>query len=95
MPKITFAKSQSPIEVPVGAQLMQSLMDAGLPVASSCGGEGVCCKCLIKIIEGKENLSPITELEADLKEIHDFGRNERVSCQTQVLGDIKVDADYW
>lgn len=95
MPKIRFSKSDKIIEVPSGSQLMQSLVDAGLPVASSCSGEGVCCKCLIKILEGKENLNVPSELESDLKEIHDFARNERVSCQTQVLGDIKVDADYW
>lgn len=95
MPKITFAKAQSPIDVPVGAPLMQSLLDAGLPVASSCSGEGVCCKCVVTILEGKENLSPITTNEEDLREIHDLSRNQRVSCQTHVMGDIKIDTPYW
>lgn len=74
---------------------MQALIDADIPVASSCSGEGVCCKCVLKIVEGRENLSPIGELEADLREMHDLARNERVSCQATVLGDITVDAPYW
>lgn len=95
MPKISFVKSRDPLEVPVGAPLMQSLMDSGLPVASSCGGEGVCCKCVLRILEGRENLSPINTLEADLRDIHDLAKNERVSCQAFVMGDIKIDASYW
>lgn len=74
---------------------MQALMDNGMPVASSCGGEGVCCKCIVKVLDGRDRLSPIESTEADLREIHDLTRNERVSCQTKVLGDITVDTDYW
>lgn len=74
---------------------MKCLTDNEIPVASSCGGEGVCTKCLLTIVEGKENLSPPNETENDLRDIHDFARNERVSCQTEVLGDIKIDAGYW
>ena len=74
---------------------MKSLLQHDIAVASSCGGEGVCCKCILKIVEGRENLSPIESLESDLREIHDLARNERVSCQAQVLGDVKVDTDYW
>lgn len=95
MPKIFFAKGRPSIEVAQGSNLMESLMRENIPVASSCGGEGVCTKCVLKILEGKDNLSPPNDVEKDLHEIHDFARNERVSCQTQVLGDIKVDATYW
>jgi 2Fe-2S ferredoxin len=95
MPTISFVKGQPDIIAAPGENLMEALMKAGLPVASSCGGEGVCCKCVIKIISGIENLSERNATETDLKEIHDLSRNERVSCQTQVNGDIKVDTDYW
>lgn len=95
MAKIKFSKGRTDLEVPQGANLMQVLLDSDIAVASSCGGEGVCCKCVIRIMEGKENLSPMNDLEKDLREMHDVARNERVSCQTTVLGDITVDADYW
>ncbi len=95
MPKITFTKNQKVIEVPVNGNLMDTLMEAGIPVASSCGGQAVCTKCLVKVIEGSENLSPQTSDEADMRDIHDFAKNERLSCQCKVLGDVKIDTTYW
>lgn len=94
--QIRFTKPQlKPIEVPAGSNLMKALDDAGIPVASSCGGQGVCTKCLVKVIEGKENLSAKNDLENDMQEIHEFDRNQRMSCQVEVNGDIQIDTDYW
>jgi 2Fe-2S ferredoxin len=95
MSKISFIKDFPSVEVPVGANLMQALMDAGRAVASSCGGEGVCGKCWIKIIDGEKNLSLETDDEKFLKATNNLGSNYRISCQAKVLGDIKVDAPYW
>ncbi|MFS4459298.1 2Fe-2S iron-sulfur cluster-binding protein [Bdellovibrio sp. HCB2-146] len=95
MAKISFQKAKPPIEVETGANLMKSLLGAGLPVASSCDGDGVCAKCRIQILEGRENLSPETELELFLKEKNKIAKDMRISCQTAVNGDIKVDATYW
>lgn len=74
---------------------MQSLLDGGRPVASSCNGDGVCAKCRIRIIQGKENLSPENDTESSLRERHELATDERISCQTIVLGDVTVDASYW
>ncbi len=95
MPWIRFKKERDPIEVPKGANLFEALNAAEIPVASSCGGEGVCIKCVLHIVTGRENLSRPNELEDDLREIHDLSKFERVSCQTEVLGDILIDAPYW
>lgn len=74
---------------------MKSLLDADLPVASSCDGDGVCAKCKIVILEGAENLSKPNETEEFLKETNNLDKNVRISCQTEVLGDITVHASYW
>ncbi|PIT99350.1 MAG: hypothetical protein COT74_10115 [Bdellovibrionales bacterium CG10_big_fil_rev_8_21_14_0_10_45_34] len=95
MPTISFQKSLPSIEVPKGKKLMDALFDAGIPVASSCGGVGSCTKCRITIIEGSQNLSLPNELEEDLREMYEIPTNERVSCQTEVLGDIRIDTSYW
>ena len=95
MPLISFIKNKAPLEVPAGANLMKSLLDAGLPVASSCDGDGVCAKCKIQILQGSENLSKENETEQFLKEKNNLATNVRISCQTVVLGDITVDATYW
>ena len=74
---------------------MKALLDASIPVASSCKGDGVCAKCRIEVIEGPNHLSTPNERELFLKERHSVPKNQRISCQTLVLGDITVDASYW
>ncbi|RYZ64879.1 MAG: (2Fe-2S)-binding protein [Proteobacteria bacterium] len=95
MPFIRFKKSRPEIEVQSGANLMRSLLDAGLPVASSCNSDGVCAKCGIRVIEGMQNLSAPNVTEVFLKEKNNIRSDFRISCQTQILGDIIVDTGYW
>jgi ferredoxin, 2Fe-2S len=95
MPKIRFIKDRPEIEVHAGANLMQALLNSGLPVASSCHGDGVCSKCRIKIISGMQNLSTPNDTELILKEQNNIGKEFRISCQTEVLDDVTVDAGYW
>ncbi len=95
MPTIRFIKNLPTIKVAWGANLMKSLTAAGLPVASSCHGDGVCAKCRVQVIEGAENLSKIENLEQNLRDRNRLSQDVRVSCQAHVLGDITVDAGYW
>jgi 2Fe-2S ferredoxin len=95
MPVISFLKDRPPITVESGSGLMKALLAAGLPVASSCQGDGICAKCRIQIVEGAENLSPPNPREQILRDRLRIPREYRISCQTTVLGDIKIDASYW
>lgn len=95
MPTIRFLKNYAPIEVEKGAQLMKSLLDAGLPVASSCHGDGVCAKCRIQVVDGQSNLSDINKIELMLRDRLKIAKDVRISCQTKVVGDVCVDASYW
>lgn len=95
MPFIRFCKPRPAIEVAAGQNLMNALLTAGVPVASSCRGDGVCGKCRVKILSGNLNLSKQTDLEFVLKERHGLLTTERVSCQVSVLDDVTVDTAYW
>src|SRR4029077_13494468 len=95
MPRIEFVKDRPAIVVERGANLMRALLDNGLPVASSCHGQGVCSKCRIHIIAGAENLSPETEVERALRSRLHIKPELRISCQTQVNGDVVIDTSYW
>lgn len=95
MAKVTLLKSGKVIQVPDNSILMKSLLDAGLPVASSCSGEGVCGKCHVKVIAGATNLSIETQEEQELREVHDVPKGNRISCQTTILGDVTLDTSYW
>ncbi|PIS11185.1 MAG: hypothetical protein COT73_05325 [Bdellovibrio sp. CG10_big_fil_rev_8_21_14_0_10_47_8] len=96
MPVISFGKrSYAPIQVASGSNLMKSLLDAGLPVASSCHGDGVCAKCRIQILQGQNSLSSIEETEKFLLEKYQLKADIRISCQVQVFGDVEIDTTYW
>ena len=96
MPHISFLKNNhAPLQVEKGAGLMQSLLLAGLPVASSCHGDGVCAKCRMQIVDGAENLSKPNEAELFLIEKFQLEKNIRISCQAEVLGDVTIHASYW
>lgn len=100
MPKIGFFKTPDEIEVSAGANLMKSLLDAGKPVASSCYGKGICTKCRVKVIEGADSLSKPNALETATRlrvatSATPLADDERLSCQSKVLGDIYIDTTYW
>lgn len=94
--KISFTKNnRQAIQCHKGDNLMQVLMQEGIPVASSCNSDGVCAKCRIFIAKGRQNLSPENETELHLLERDKIAAGNRISCQVQVLGDIEIDTPYW
>ncbi len=99
MPKIHLKRSGRVLDVAAGENLMSALMAAGLPVASSCHGDGICAKCGVFVDSAgpaiEEALTPITEDEAGFRERGELVEGKRLSCQCRVLGDIVVDAPYW
>jgi ferredoxin, 2Fe-2S len=95
VPIITCKKSGLKIQTEVGKTLMKALLDSGVPVASSCNGDGVCSKCRLQVIGNDSGLSRVSEVEAFLKEKFQIKVQERISCQALVLGDVEVDATYW
>lgn len=95
MPHVKFVKTYPTLEVEAGSLLMEALLRAGLPVASSCHGDGICGKCRIQILQGAENLTQINAIEAIVRERLRIPAEYRISCQTRVMGDITIDTSYW
>lgn len=81
------------IDVEPGANLMNALLKAGLPVASSCHGDGICSMCRMRISGGLVN--PPAEFEINSLKRNKCAEDERLSCQIEVLGDITVETKYW
>lgn len=95
MPRISFVKNKAPIDIPEGIVLMEALLAHGVPVASSCKGDGICGKCRMRIVEGGEFLAETSAAERSVLEKNLAGADQRLSCQVQVFGDLKVDTGYW
>lgn len=95
MATVSFVKNIAPVEVEPVETLMEALLKAGLPVASSCKGDGICAKCRVRVVAGAENLSPMEPLERRVRERLRLAPDLRLSCQTRVVGPVTVDTTYW
>lgn len=92
MPKVSLPQKNLIFTVESNSNLMSSLLEMGIPVASSCHGEGICSMCKVKII-GLVNAPEKFETES-------LSRNkcepdERLSCQILITDDLSVTAKYW
>ena len=56
--------------------------------ASDCG------ICAIKVVAGEDHLTPKTPAEADFLRAMKADDDERLACQTRIMGDVEVMIDY-
>lgn len=94
MPTISLPQFNRKISCEVNENLMVVLQKNEVPVASSCLGDGICGKCVLNV-DFNDKQSPVTELEAALKEKHNWNKQQRASCQVKIISDIKVTSTYW
>ncbi len=77
-------KTKKEVEVPDGKPIREACEKLGVPFG--CQG-GVCGSCMVDVVDGKENLSELTEEEKN------FGRDKehRLACQCIVeSGDVTI-----
>ena len=70
--------------------LLANLLESDVEINHSCGGNGTCGTCCVRVIEGLSNFSEIGEIEAEMKIDRAFRDDERLSCQSYISGDIKI-----
>jgi ferredoxin len=83
------------VDMPRGTTLLDATIAAGLPVARSCGAEGICAKCALCVVEGGEHLSPEASDEASIKDRNRIDAELRLACRAEIRGDVTVTASYW
>lgn len=76
------------IAVPAGGKLLQTLSEAGIFLASACGGGGTCAQCKCIVNEGGGSMLPV---EAAHFTPRDARQGWRLSCQTAVKQDMKIE----
>jgi uncharacterized 2Fe-2S/4Fe-4S cluster protein (DUF4445 family) len=85
--RITFLPDEKSVEVDAGTTLMEAAEKADIHINSLCGGEGVCGRCRVKLINGKAR--------ADKHSISLLSKEEIMegyvlACQTRVDSDMEV-----
>jgi len=78
--------------------LLARLTAAGIPVGSSCSGRGACGRCVIEVVEGAADLSPIDVHEALVLERNHAPPTARLACCCRVErpgATVTVSTGYW
>jgi uncharacterized 2Fe-2S/4Fe-4S cluster protein (DUF4445 family) len=70
-----------------GDTILSAAQRAGIVLNATCGGEGVCGRCLVRVMDGQVSPPTLTE-EAELGK--QVGEGWRLSCQTGVYGNIRI-----
>jgi len=71
-----------------GITIFEAAREAGILLASSCGGRSTCGQCKISILDG--DTSPIGEGERAHLSQEEITSGLRLACATQALGNLKV-----
>jgi ferredoxin len=95
VPRVRFYPLGVEYLVRKGGSILRAAMRARVPLARACRGDAVCASCRVRVIQGAENLSPMSAAERALAAREPLGPSERYGCQAAVLGDCEVTTTYW
>ncbi|MBL8019971.1 MAG: 2Fe-2S iron-sulfur cluster binding domain-containing protein [Leptospirales bacterium] len=87
---IKFANEKDIETARSGETLLQIALQAGVPHAHVCGGNGRCSTCRVLVIEGAGNLTAATPAEHALAQRKGFTEEIRLACQAHVTGPVVV-----
>lgn len=74
-----------------GKRLWDSLADSGMDIGGSCGGNGLCGKCKLRV-EG--DINPISDKEREYLLPEEIRQGFRLACYCNVHAPLKVYLDY-
>jgi uncharacterized 2Fe-2S/4Fe-4S cluster protein (DUF4445 family) len=87
--KIRFLPRDVVLEAHSGETVLETAMRSAVHINASCGGNGSCGKCRVKILEGSVE-SPIHPKIAQWE----YDSGIRLACMTHPLGDIAVEVPF-
>ncbi|WP_461833872.1 ASKHA domain-containing protein [Desulfothermus sp.] len=85
MPKVKFLPHGREVEVDVGTPVIRAALLAGVHINASCGGNGVCGKCRVKIEKGSVKGGISEKLSKE-----DIEEGYRLACLSEVLEDLEI-----
>ena len=90
MPKVRITTDDLTLEVKDNYALIDMCEDQDTSILFGCR-DGACGACMVKVLEGRENLSKMEESEQDFLETMAAEDDERLACQCRVLGDVTLE----
>lgn len=78
------------VDVTAGASVLEICEEHDAPVPFDCRG-GACGTCLVQVVAGAHNLSPVTDNEVIMLDELGFAAGDlRLACQLRVLGPVEL-----
>lgn len=93
--RVRFHPSGREVEIPPGTLVFDAVRQAGLPLGSSCDGDGLCAWCRVEVLEGLQNLSSPTPEETRLLARRRSTPEERIACLARIDGPVTLTTPYW
>jgi len=84
--KVTFFPDRKEVVVEAGTTVLSAAVSAHIPLASNCGGEGVCGKCRVVVKSGTVEASGPARGAA-----HKAGQGAVLACQALVVSDLNIE----
>lgn len=88
MPELHVSPDEIDLSYEGAVNLLELLVERGLPIAHLCGGRARCTTCRIWIFDGLANTSERTMNEAAMADKLDLPDQVRLACQTVVNGQV-------
>jgi uncharacterized 2Fe-2S/4Fe-4S cluster protein (DUF4445 family) len=82
------------IKIRKGETILSCLQENNIPINAICGGLGKCGKCKIKIIDGKNKTSSLSQNEEKILTKEDIKNFLRLACQSEVKNDLNIEIPY-
>ena len=79
--------AQKPIEIPegIGLNLMEVLKASEYDILATCGGMALCATCHVRVLEGHDQLPPVSDAELDILDTLPTAHDDsRLACQLRV-----------
>lgn len=90
MPKVTIKTDNLTIDVPENYPLIDLSEDHDTSILFGCR-DGACGACMVRILQGAEQLTAMKDDERDFLETMAAQPNERLACQCRVKGDVTLE----
>jgi uncharacterized 2Fe-2S/4Fe-4S cluster protein (DUF4445 family) len=82
---VSFLPDNITVHVSPGQNLLTAAALAGVYIPASCGGDGVCRKCKIELVQGELHAQNTSSLSQD-----EISRGTRLACISTVFSDVTI-----
>ncbi len=93
--RIACLPSERTLTAEAGGIVMDAIYAAGIPIASSCGGQGVCGDCRVRVVAGRTHLAAAYPDPGPWVLRHGEPDGEVLSCRVTATGPVTLATSYW